>query len=59
VAGHEADGLEARLIQDGHDVVSVGCADIIGIARGRDVLVSRFASTVGDGSPSAARKAVW
>ncbi len=40
---------EAALVQDGYDVVRVGYADLIGSERGRDILVSRFARTVGDG----------
>jgi glutamine synthetase len=52
VAGQGMDGLEdaeARLTQDGFDVVRLGYPDLIGSERGRDVLVSRFARTVGDG----------
>ena len=33
----------------GIDVVRIGYSDLIGIERGRDVLVNRFARTVGDG----------
>ncbi len=40
-----ADELAARNI----DVVRLGYADIIGTDRGRDLLVSRFPTTVGDG----------
>ncbi|MFV0462542.1 MAG: glutamine synthetase family protein [Nostocoides sp.] len=40
-----ADALTAR----GIDVVRLGYADIIGTDRGRDVLVNRFARTVGSG----------
>ena len=52
MAGHDMEGLEdaeARLTQDGYDVVRLGYPDLIGSERGRDVLVSRFARTVGDG----------
>lgn len=52
MAVHGAESLEdaeAALTQDGYDVVRVGYSDIIGTERGRDVLVSRFARTVGDG----------
>ena len=52
MAGHGADRLEdteTRLTQDGFDVVRLGYSDLIGSERGRDVLVSRFARTVGDG----------
>lgn len=38
-----------RLAEDGIDVVRIGYSDIIGVDRGRDVLVSRFARTVGGG----------
>ena len=38
-----------QLMRSGVDVVRVGYADIIGTERGRDVLVNRFARTVGDG----------
>ena len=37
------------LAQDGIDVVRLGYADIIGVDRGRDVLVNRFARTAGSG----------
>lgn len=40
---------EATLTQAGIDVVRVGYSDIIGVERGRDVLVKRFARTTGDG----------
>lgn len=40
-----ADDLTARKI----DVVRIGYADLIGADRGRDVLVNRFARTVGSG----------
>ena len=39
----------ARLATQGIDVVRLGYADLIGTERGRDVLVHRFARTVGDG----------
>ncbi|HET7477741.1 MAG TPA: glutamine synthetase family protein [Dermatophilaceae bacterium] len=39
----------ARLLADGIDVVRLGYADLIGTERGRDILVNRFARTVGDG----------
>ena len=40
---------EAQLAEDGIDVVRLGYSDLIGAERGRDILVSRFARTVGDG----------
>jgi glutamine synthetase len=49
VHGEGLEDAEATLTQDGYDVVRVGYADIIGTERGRDVLVNRFARTVGDG----------
>jgi glutamine synthetase len=52
VATHRAEGLEdaeAALVRDGYDVVRVGYSDVIGTERGRDILVNRFARTVGDG----------
>ena len=39
----------AKLTEDGIDVVRLGYSDLIGTERGRDVLVNRFARTVGDG----------
>jgi glutamine synthetase len=51
--GHfDRSGLQAaqeRLISDGLDVVRVGYSDLCGIERGRDLLASSFARTVGDG----------
>jgi glutamine synthetase len=51
--GHfDETGLEdaaARLIAQGVDVVRIGYSDLIGTERGRDLLVNRFARTVGDG----------
>ncbi|MEE6163997.1 MULTISPECIES: glutamine synthetase family protein [unclassified Mycolicibacterium] len=38
-----------QLTADGIDVVRLGYADLIGTERGRDLLVSRFGRTVGDG----------
>jgi glutamine synthetase len=38
-----------RLTEDGIDVVRLGYSDLIGVDRGRDVLVSRFDRTVGGG----------
>ncbi|MEQ6902696.1 glutamine synthetase family protein [Nocardioides sp. YIM 152588] len=38
-----------RLAEDGIDVVRLGYADLIGVDRGRDVLVNRFARTVSSG----------
>ena len=52
VAHFDVTGLQPaadRLIAQGIDVVRVGYADLIGTDRGRDVLVNRFARTVGDG----------
>lgn len=48
----DTSGLEPaqeRLIADGMDVVRLGYADLIGVDRGRDVLVNRFARTVSSG----------
>ena len=51
--GHfDTSGLEdagAALVEQGIDVVRIGYSDLIGTERGRDVLVNRFARTVGDG----------
>jgi len=51
--GHfDESGLEdaaATLTQQGCDVLRIGYADIIGTERGRDILVSRLARTLGDG----------
>jgi glutamine synthetase len=51
--GHfDEDGLEAAsasLTERGIDVVRLGYPDLMGTERGRDVLVNRFARTVGDG----------
>jgi glutamine synthetase len=52
MAHFDTTGLEdfaAELITQGIDVVRVGYADLIGTERGRDILVNRFARTVGDG----------
>ena len=52
MAAHRVEGLEdaeAALIQDGYDVVRVGYSDLIGIERGRDVLVNGFARTAEEG----------
>jgi glutamine synthetase len=46
-AGLEEAGV--RLTEDGIDVVRLGYSDLIGTERGRDILVNRFARTVGDG----------
>jgi glutamine synthetase len=43
------DDAAATLAGQGIDVVRIGYADLIGTDRGRDVLVSRFARTAGDG----------
>ena len=43
------DAAAASLTERGIDVVRLGYADLIGTERGRDVLVNRFARTVGDG----------
>ncbi|MGL5810564.1 MAG: glutamine synthetase family protein [Nocardioides sp.] len=48
----DSSGLQAaadRLAADGIDVVRLGYADLIGTDRGRDLLVDKFARTVGDG----------
>ena len=52
MAHFDTTGLEPaqeQLTADGIDVVRLGYADIIGTDRGRDVLVNRFARTVGAG----------
>src|SRR6476659_728241 len=52
MAHFETTGLEdfaAEMVTQGIDVVRVGYSDVIGSERGRDVLVNRFARTVGDG----------
>jgi len=52
MAHFDTTGLEdfaAGLVTQGIDVVRVGYADLIGTERGRDILVNRFARTVGDG----------
>ncbi|HXR72304.1 glutamine synthetase family protein [Actinocrinis sp.] len=49
---HDAADLDtaaAALIERGIDVVRLGYPDFMGTERGRDLLVSRFARTVGDG----------
>jgi glutamine synthetase len=43
------EGAAAELVTQNIDVVRVGYADLMGSERGRDVLVNRFARTVGDG----------
>lgn len=40
---------QSRLLADGIDVVRLGYADIIGVDRGRDVLVSNLPRTLGSG----------
>jgi len=42
-------GAQDALDADGIDVVRLGYADLIGVDRGRDVLVNRFARSVGGG----------
>jgi glutamine synthetase len=52
VAHFDTSGLEPaqqRLAADGIDVVRLGYADLIGVDRGRDVLVNRLARTVSSG----------
>jgi glutamine synthetase len=52
VAHFDTTGLDeaaAKLADQGIDVVRIGYSDLIGTDRGRDVLVNRFARTVGDG----------
>ena len=52
MAHFDTSGLEpaaAALVEQGIDVVRVGYSDLIGTDRGRDVLVNRFARTVGGG----------
>jgi glutamine synthetase len=43
------EAAEADLTSRGIDVVRLGYSDMIGAERGRDLLVRRFARTVGDG----------
>jgi glutamine synthetase len=43
------EAAEADLTDQGVDVVRLGYSDLIGAERGRDLLVRRFARTVGDG----------
>jgi glutamine synthetase len=43
------EAAEADLTAEGIDVVRLGYSDMIGAERGRDLLVRRFARTVGDG----------
>jgi glutamine synthetase len=43
------EAAQADLISQGIDVVRLGYSDMIGAERGRDLLVRRFARTVGDG----------
>ena len=43
------EAAEASLISDDKDVVRLGYPDLMGAERGRDILVRRFARTVGDG----------
>ncbi len=43
------DAAAAELAERGIDVVRLGYADLIGVERGRDVLVRRFGRTVGSG----------
>jgi glutamine synthetase len=52
VAHFDTSGLQPaqdQLAEEGIDVVRLGYADMIGVDRGRDVLVNRFARTVGSG----------
>lgn len=52
VAHFDTSGLapaQDKLVEDGIDVVRLGYADLIGVDRGRDILVSHFARTVGGG----------
>ena len=54
MAHFDTSGLDeaaADLVTQNIDVVRVGYSDLIGTERGRDVLVNRFARTVGDGVP--------
>jgi glutamine synthetase len=43
------EAAEADLTTAGIDVVRLGYSDLIGAERGRDILVRRFARTIGDG----------
>jgi glutamine synthetase len=43
------EAAEADLISEGIDVVRLGYSDLMGAERGRDILVRRFARTVGHG----------
>ena len=47
--GPALEAAAAALAERGIDVVRLGYPDLIGTERGRDVLVNRFARTVGDG----------
>ena len=52
MAHFDTSGLQPaqdRLAEQGIDVVRLGYADLIGVDRGRDVLVNRFSRTVGSG----------
>jgi glutamine synthetase len=52
MAHFDTTGLEdfaAELVTQDIDVVRLGYSDVIGTERGRDLLVNRFARTVGDG----------
>jgi glutamine synthetase len=52
VAHFDTSGLQPaqdRLADEGIDVVRLGYADLIGVDRGRDVLLDRFSRTVGGG----------
>ena len=52
MAHFDTTGLEdfaAELVTQDIDVVRVGYSDLMGSERGRDILVNRFARTVGDG----------
>jgi len=52
VSHFDTSGLQPaqdRLAAEGIDVVRLGYSDLIGVDRGRDVLVNRFARTVGGG----------
>jgi glutamine synthetase len=52
VAHFDTSGLDdaaANLVEQGVDVVRIAYSDLIGSERGRDVLVNRFARTVGGG----------
>src|SRR4051812_15582102 len=49
VDAHAMEAAQAELTEQNIDVVRLAYSDLIGAERGRDLLVRRFARTVGDG----------